>query len=241
MNTQNSFETWKVVDLTHPLTPEIPLWTGDPAIEISPWATYDKEGYFINRMAIGEHSGTHWGTPNSFIQGARSAEQFTAAELVVSAVVIEIRHQAKDPDYRLRLDDIHAWEARNGEIPPQSLVILYTGWQERWHRPSAFLNTDADGVYHFPGFGAEAANFLVGDRQVKGLGTDTHGIDPGNDKTYGASSAIYAADGIVLECLCGLDQLPPMGATLVIGGLPIEGGSGSPARVVALIPPIASS
>jgi kynurenine formamidase len=229
---------WQVVDLTQPLTPDIPIWPGDPDFEVEAWASYDADGYFINRFAIGEHSGTHWGTPNTFIEGARSAEMMSAEELVVPAVVMDIRDQAaEDEDYRLSVDDVQAWEAENGEVPAGSVAILLTGWQDRWDDPEAFINADSDGVLHWPGFSAEAVEYLVNERAIVGIGTDTHGADPGNDEEFGASYAMYAADGMILECLGGLDQLPPVGATLVIGGLPIEGGSGSPARIFAFVPP----
>ncbi len=233
-----SLKDWKVVDLTQPLTTNIPLWPGDPQFEVEAWASYAKDGYFINRFSIGEHSGTHWGTPNTFIEGGRSADQIKPEELVIPAVVIDIRDQsAKDADYRLSLDDVKNWEKANGEVPVGSLVILYTGWQDKWSDSKAFLNLDKDGVLHFPGFGAEAAEYLVTERKAKALGTDTHGADPGNDTEYAASTAMYTADGLILECLGGLDQLPPVGATVVVGGLPIGGGSGSPARVLAFLPP----
>lgn len=229
---------WPVVDLTQPLSPAIPIWPGDPEIAIQPWASYTEDGYFINRVTIGEHSGTHWGTPNTFIEGATSAEQVSIEKLVVPAVVIDIRNQAvRDQDYRLSVQDIQVWERANGPVPSGSVVLLWTGWQERWSDPVAFINQDEQGVLHWPGFSAEAAEFLVAKRQIAGLGTDTHGTDPGNDEVYGASTAVYTADGMVLECLGGLDQVPPTGATLVVGGLPIQTGSGSPVRVLAFLPP----
>lgn len=229
---------WRIVDLTQPFVPDLPLWPGDPEFEIEPWATYEVDYYFINRISIGEHSGTHWGTPNTFIEGARSADQISSEELVLPAVVIDVQEQAAaDADYRLSLADVQAWEASHGPVPAGSAVILFTGWQDRWSDPAAFINQDAEGVLHWPGFGADAAQFLVAERGAKALGTDTHGVDPGNDEEFGASFAIYDADGLILECLGGLDQLPAVGATLVIGGLPIAGGSGSPARILAFLPP----
>jgi kynurenine formamidase len=207
-------------------------------VEIQPWATHAEEGYFINRIAIGEHSGTHWGTPNTLIEGARSAEQVPIERLIAPVVVIDIREKVKqDVDYRLSVQDLQAWEAVHGKVAPGSIVILFTGWQDKWSNSTAFMNQDRQGVSHWAGFGIQAAQFLVSEWQVAGLGTDTHGVDPGNDQTFGASSAVYTADGIVLECLGGLDKLPPIGATVVIGGLPIQGGSGSPARVFAFLPP----
>ncbi|MGD8212525.1 MAG: cyclase family protein, partial [Desulfobacterales bacterium] len=130
---------WKIVDLTQPLTADIPIWPGDPKFEITPWATYEKDQYFINRISIGEHSGTHWGTPNTFIQGARSAEMFAADELVAPAVVIDIRKFADgDVNYRLSIDDVKSWEKKNGkEISSGSVVILFTGWQDKWNDPKA--------------------------------------------------------------------------------------------------------
>ncbi len=236
--TPPSLTDYKVVDLTQPLSTAIPLWPGDPAFEVEAWASYAADDYFINRISIGEHSGTHWGTPNTFIEGARSADQIKPEELVRPAVVIDIRDKAaEDVDYRLTVDDITAWETDNGTIPAGSVVILFTGWQDKWDDAAAFINADADGVLHWPGFSAEAAEFLVSERSIGGLGTDTHGADPGNDEEFGASFAMYQGDGLILECLGGLDQLPATGATLVIGGLPIVGGSGSPARILAFLPP----
>ena len=229
---------WTVIDLTQPLTLDMPIWPGDPAFEIEAWASYEVDYYFINRISIGEHSGTHWGTPNTFIEGAASADMIPAEDLVVPAVVIDIRDKAEqDVDYRLTRDDLAAWEAANGEVPAGSVVILLTGWQDKWDDPAAFIGEDADGILHWPGFGADVAEFLMTERGAAGLGTDTHGVDPGNDEEFGASFAAYSADGMILECLAGLDELPPVGATLVVGGLPIEGGSGSPARILAFLPP----
>ena len=225
----------KIIDLTQTLNNQTPIWPGDPEFKITPWATYEKDHYFINKISIGEHSGTHWGTPNTFIKGARSADMFKAHELVVPAVVIDIRDMAQNnKDYRLSIDDIKKWENRNGEMIPQgSVVILFTGWQSKWNDPESFLGLDDNNVLHWPGFDSKTTEFLLKERKIVGLGTDTHGADPGNDQNFGSSFAIYENDGMILECLSGLELLPPTGSILVIGGLPIKGGSGSPVRVIA--------
>ena len=89
---------YKIVDLTQTLNQQIPIWPGDPEFKTTPWATYEKDQYFINQISIGEHSGTHWGTPNTFIKGTRSAEKFKAHELVLPAVVIDISN-VSNKDY----------------------------------------------------------------------------------------------------------------------------------------------
>ncbi|MEO0409101.1 MAG: cyclase family protein [Cyanobacteria bacterium P01_A01_bin.135] len=229
--------SFTIVDLTQPMSAEMPIWPGDPAYEVEPWTSYGEEGYFVHRITIGEHSGTHWGTPSTFIKGARSADKVPVEKLVMPAVIIDIRDRAgQDPDYRLTRADIEAWEAAHGPIPAGSIAILFTGWQARWSNPTAFINADAAGGSHWPGFSTEAAKFLIEHCQISALGTDTHGTDPGDTEDYGASFAIYAADGLILECLGGLEQLPPTGATIVVGGWPVPGGSGSTARVIGLVP-----
>ncbi len=232
------FEGWTFVDLTHTVSPDMPIWPGDPEYELEPWATIEEDGYNLNRISIGEHSGTHFGAPIHFIEGGRTAETFTPRELVRYAVVFDVSAQgAENPDYRLTLDDVLAWEEEYGPVPTGSVALLYTGWAAYWDDPAAYMGEDEDGVLHWPGFSAEAADYLVNERGVAGLGIDTHGVDPGNDEEFAPNTILFEAGGFHLENLTNLDQLPPTGAILFIGAVPYEGGTGGPARVFALIPP----
>ena len=89
---------------------------------------------------------------------------------------------------------------------------------------------------HTPGFTPEAVSFIFDERGAAGIGTDTHGVDAGRDADLEASRAALSKSALVLECLNNLDRLPATGATLVIARLPLVGGSGSPACVLALVP-----
>jgi kynurenine formamidase len=131
---------------------------------------------------------------------------------------------------------IRAWETEFGPVSPGSAVLLRTGFEDRWPDPAAYLNQDDAGVPHYPGFGAGAARWLVEHRSVAALGTDTMGIDPGRDAGYGANRALLAGHRFHLENLCGLSQLPPAGGWIIVAGLRIRAGSGSPATVFGLIP-----
>jgi kynurenine formamidase len=152
-------------------------------------------------------------------------------------VVIDARKQAaENPDYALSKEDIMTWETQYGQIPAGSVVIMYTGWQEKWTSPSEFFNQDESGGLHFPGFHGETTKFLLEERKIAGVGIDTHGVDPGQDETYATNVHVSAQQGIILECLAHVDQLPATGSTLVIGILRLQGGSGSPVSVMAFIP-----
>ena len=183
---------------------------------------------------MGEHSATHVNAPNSFHLNGMGIDKYPADSLVLPAVVIDARKQAlANPDYKLTLEDVFAWETQNGEIPSDSLVLLNTGWKDKWGACDAFLPRDPQGNLHFPGFGLDAVHFLLEKRLIAGVGIDTHGVDSGNDKTFAVNHLVLEKPRIVLENLSNLEQLSPTGTTLVIGVLRLSDGSGSPAGVLA--------
>lgn len=226
-----------VVHLSHVIDPEIPLWPGDPPIKFERVAELKKDGYSLRRFSLGEHSATHINAPNSFYPEGMSIDQYPAESLIAKAVVIDIRKQVEaNPNYVLALSDVLAWEQQYGQISPGSLVLLFTGWQSKWSDKAAFFNQDASGELHFPGFGSEATQFLLSQRQIAGVGIDTHGVDSGQDITFATNRLVLEQPRIVLENLTNLDQLPAIGAILVIGVLRLKGGTGSPVGVLALLP-----
>lgn len=227
----------RVVDLSHPIAPEIPVWPGDPAVEFQDVALPDRHGYFLRKFSMGEHSGTHLASPSTYYTDGAGPDALQPWSLVVSAVVIDISNRASEnPDYTLSARDVAEWERNHGQVPAGAVVLMNTGWSRLWDRPERFINADPAGVMHTPGFTMEAGRFLLEWRHVSGLGIDTHGIDPGMDTELSISRLALSQSSLVLECLNNLDQLPAIGATLIIGRLPLVGGSGSPASVLALVP-----
>lgn len=227
----------KVIDLSHSLHPDIPLWPGDPNLELETIANLEPEGYYLRRFSMGEHSGTHINSPRSFYPNGLGLENYAPESFVLPAIVINICEKvAQNHDYFLTLQDMETWEKQFGQIPPHSLVILYTGWQERWNCPPDFFNFDSQGRMHFPGFGLEAVQFLIEKRKIAGIGIDTHGVDPGLDESFAVNQLILSQPRIVLENLTNLDQLPSVGSTVIIGTLKLEKGAGSPVSVLAFIP-----
>lgn len=227
----------RVVDLSHSIRPGIPLWPGDPPVAFEAVAGIERDGYYLRRFSMGEHSGTHLSAPAAFYAGGAGPDDLPADALIVPAIVIDISSAAtRNPDYALSIDDIAQWERRHGPIPAASLALLYAGWQQRWAEPERFINADGAGIMHTPGFGIDAARYLLEQRGAAGLGSDTPGVDPGIDAELSVSRLALAQTGIVLECLNNLDRLPPVGATVSIGRLPLAGGSGAPAGVLALTP-----
>ncbi|PID56696.1 cyclase [candidate division KSB3 bacterium] len=233
----NTIRFSRVIDLSHVIDVNIPVWPGDPPVAFETVADLQNDGYYLRSFSLGEHAATHLNAPNCFHEEGVGIDDYSAESLVVPAIVIDIRRQAAaNPDYALTQNDVLTWEEQHGPIPAGSLVLLYTGWQEKWNTPADFFHQDETGGMHFPGFGAETTTFLMKERHIAGVGIDTHGVDPGQDDSYATNVQLSAQQGIILECLTNLDQLPPAGTTLVIGILRIRGASGTPASVMAFVP-----
>ncbi len=226
---------YRVVDLSHVIDTDIPCWSGDPVVEFETVAELNKDGYFLRRFSMGEHSATHINAPKSFGKNGVGVDKYLADSLLVNAVVIDISQQAViNPDYVLSIADVLVWEREHGQIPAECVVILNTGWYKKWSDKKAFMNEDVDGGMHFPGFGREVTQFLLQERQIAGVGIDTHGVDSGQDMTFSTNCLVLEKQGIVLENLTNLGELPPTGTTLVIGVFKLKGGSGSPVAVFGL-------
>ena len=234
---KNLFQSHQVIDLSHPLHPNIPRWPGDPALEFTDVATMEVDGFYLRRISMGEHTGTHVNAPAGFRSGGEGIDEYPPSSLVAPAIVLDVRERADvNPDYVLGVDVLLDWEREHGKIPAGCLALLHTGWQEKWDDPPAYLGDGGDGVLHFPGFGVQALGMLLTQRGAVGIGIDTPGVDGGKDTAFTINRKTLDRKRIVIENLCNLDRLPPAGATLVIGTLRLVGGSGSPASVLAFVP-----
>jgi kynurenine formamidase len=225
----------RVVDLTRPLDPDVAMWPGTPAPSFETKVTVEENGFFARLWHLWEHTGTHIDAPAHFISGATTVESLPLAGLVCPAVVIDVADRcAGKPDYAVTVDDVARFEAAHGAVPRGAAALIHTGWDVLGDDRERYMGPEGD--LRFPGVGEEAARLLVEQRGVVGIGIDTLGIDPGNDAGFSVHRHATLVNGVWnLEGLVNLDQVPPTGALLVTGALPLVGGSATPCRVFALI------
>jgi kynurenine formamidase len=225
----------KVIDLTHMMHENMPFWPGGVPFKKTRLVDYD-QGYQLHKFDMGENTGTHVDAPTHFIKGKRPIDKIPLVDLIVPAVVIDVQDKvAAHPDYQLSADDVRAWEAQQGTIPAGSLVILNTGWHKRFGDAKRYINMDTNKVMHFPGYGKDSAELLV-QRDVVSIGIDTLSLDHGPSKDFPTHIVMLGANRYMIENMANLDALPPTGATVIVGVLPVQDGSQAQARIFALLP-----
>jgi kynurenine formamidase len=237
-----------VLDLTAPLSERTPVLQLPPPFantqrfglrEIS---NYDERGpaWYWNDIQTGEHVGTHFDAPVHWVTGksGKDVSQVPARELIAPAVLIDQSARCADnPDYLLEVEDIQAWQREHGPLPAGGWLLYRTGWDTRAQDEPTFLNANETGP-HTPGMSVACARWLA-EQPILGLGVETVGTDAGAahsfDPPFPCHSFLLGAGKYGLTQLANLSRLPATGTVLVVAPLPIVRGSGSPARVLALV------
>lgn len=241
----------RVVDLTQPLEPKTPVlqlppeFVQNPPFEIEVLSKYDERGpaWYWNKFKCGEHTGTHFDAPIHFVTGKdyenNATDTIAVERFIGPACVLDATAEVeKNPDFLVTIEFVENWEAEHGKIPANSWVLFRTNWSKRLE-PEAFLNIAEDGA-HTPGWDAAVIPFLANERDILGVGVETVGTDAGQafafEPAFPCHTLMHGANKFGLASLTNLDQLPATGAIVIAPPLKIVGGSGSPLRVLALIP-----
>jgi kynurenine formamidase len=242
--------TVEVVDLSVTLSPETPvirlpdMFAQSPGVSFETISEYDAAGgntWYWRTIRMGEHTGTHFDAPVHWASGreyaANATDTIAPQRLVGAACVIDkSADAAANPDTLLTVADIEAWEVKHGRVPKGAWVLMRTDWSKR--SGAAFLNAREDGA-HSPGPSTEAIRLLI-ERDVEGFGVETVGTDAGQahgfDVPFPCHTLMHGANKFGLASLANLDRLPPTGAVIIAAPLKLKNGSGSPLRVMALVP-----
>jgi kynurenine formamidase len=224
----------KLLDLTQPLGPATILWPGSQPFAADVEGEVDTDGFYARDLSLPEHSGTHLDAPAHFVSDGATVEEIAIGALVRPAVCLDVRELVADnASFTLTAEMVETIEARDGQIPAGTAVLVCTGWDrfradaERYRGPGDTLA--------FPGIGADAAQLFV-DRRAVGIGIDTLSVDAGHASTFPTHHITLPAGLWHLEGLVRLERVPARGAWLVAAAVPVVDGSGAPARAFAILP-----
>ena len=205
---------------------------------------YDQNGpaWYWNTIRLGEHTGTHFDAPVHWITGrdGKDASQVAGGELIGPALVIDrVAEVEANPDYLLTLAEVQAFAEEHGPLPEGGWLLYRTGWERYQPDRDAFVRMDERGA-HWPGVEPDCARWIAQETPLRGFGVEQVGTDAGLayefDPPYPMHSYLLGAGKYGLASLANLGRLPTTGAVVIAAPLRIVRGSGSPARVYALVP-----
>jgi kynurenine formamidase len=228
----------KYIDLTHTITPAIPVWKGFVPSTFGPALNpqtgqpyrYGKDGFEATRYALGtDQIGTQLDPPAHWAPEYPAIDELPPTFAVRPLVVILIVEQvARNPGYHLQVADITRWEASHGRIPAGSVVMVRSDWSKDW--PDSTLATRAV----FPGVSLDALKFLHLERHIL-----FHGHEPLDTDTTPTLEGEYwlMHNGYTqAEGIANLSLVPETGCLVTIGYPKFAGGTGGYARYVAICP-----
>jgi len=221
----------KIIDLTQPLFPDIPTWTGSCGFCLEVKKDYDLI-FKVHQIKMHAGAGTHIDAPSHRFQGALDISEIPLEQLFVAACVIDVSSKASK-NYEISSEDIQHFEKAHGRIPSGNLVIGYTGWSRFWTDPKTYRGIDAEGRMHFPAFSAQAAELLL-ERNIAGIAIDTLSPDCLDD-SFPVHRLILGANKYIIENVGDCSQMPPKGASVIALPLKAKEATESPIRMIGII------
>ncbi|MEN7548821.1 cyclase family protein [Rapidithrix thailandica] len=235
----------KLVDLSHDFSDKTVYWVTAEQFHLDTlFKGQTSKGYFYsaNNFCAAEHGGTHIDAPIHFSENGQSVEEIPLEKLIGKAIKIDVSSKAlANADYLISVEDFLNWEKKeNTTLPNGSIVLLQTGYSKYYPDRSKYMGTqkrgdDAVKDLHFPGLSPEAAQWLVDNRNIHAIGIDTPSIDYGQSEYFKSHVILLSQNIPVFENLAHLDQLPTMNFEIIALPMKIQGGSGAPLRIVAVM------
>jgi kynurenine formamidase len=224
----------RIIDLTHELHGGFPTYSGEQTFEARRQSLFRDYGFNQFYLEYEEHTGTHMDAPLHCSEDGLSIAELAVEELVAPLCIIDIADRAAaNADTELTPDDIQTWIAAHGEIPEGACVAMNAGWSARVNGVT-FRNADEKGVMHFPGVHVEAADMLL-ETGAASLAVDSLSFDRGAAPSFATHMAWLGAGRFGIECIANLHQVPAAGAMIFIGAPKHRGGTGGPARILAMV------
>lgn len=234
---------FKVVDLTHDHSNTTIYWPGNPEYNFTILARGNTTGgywYESNYIGTAEHGGTHLDSPAHFYKDRLRTHNIPIENLVGPGVIINVKNKAAEKaDYQVSIDDLKQWESMYKQIPEKAIVIMNSGWHERYPNASLVFNTDSptdSSTFHFPAWHEKAIEWLISERSVNVVGVDTPSTDFGQSKTFPVHILLGQANIPGAENVANLDAIPEAGSIIFVAVTKIYDGSGGPARIFATVP-----
>ncbi|MGE4291381.1 MAG: cyclase family protein [Desulfovibrio sp.] len=212
----------RVIDLTHALTLEIPVFPGTPAPEFGTLADLGVHDFRESWFRLTSHMGTHCDAPAHLLPGGATLDSFSPEAWIGQGRRLDLRAVVRGNAGRIGPEHLRPL------LPARcDWLLLWTGWERHWNRPDYFRG--------HPELTPAAAELLAG-LGITGLGLDTGSPERGDDPELPVHRSLLRAGMLIVENLCNLSELPDSGFTFICAPLPLSSADGAPCRCLATIP-----
>jgi kynurenine formamidase len=211
---------FRIIDLSHTITPGMPVWPGSRGPESYPVATIDGDGYAEHSIRLSTHTGTHLDAPSHIIKDGLSLDCFEPGRFFGTGTMIEALAPA---DGVIGSDMLasHMPQIRNSDF-----VLFHTGWSRFWGQEGYDRG--------YPVLDAGATELLAG-MTLKGVGLDCPSFDPPDSHDYPVHRKLLMAGILLVENMTNLHLLPASGFLISVLPLPVAGAEAFPVRAVAVL------
>lgn len=224
------------VDLTHRLTAAFAIGSPPRISHEAVDGSGKDHGMLLNRFSLVEHTGTHIDAPSHFGADRADLSQLPLDDLIGPLAVLDMREQASSTvNFSVLPSHIMEWEAQHGELPDGGCLALLSGFDpiSAMERMRAGGGRPPNGM---PGFAPESAEWLLANRNLKGIAVDSMTLDSGAyTPEYPFHNAWLKEKRWGIEAIANLDAVPATGATIIVGAAPIGGATGFPVRAIAML------
>ena len=211
-----------IIDLTHPITPDMPVYPGTEGPKLTPANTCERDGFRETLLTLYSHTGTHMDAPAHLYAGGMSLDRFPVSRFVGPAVVIDCSELQEGQT--ITMDHI---EGQREAAERAEFLLFRTGWERYWGRDAYFGD--------YPCIGLEVVDYVL-KAGKKGVGFDTIGLDPIADANLTRHKKLLAGNApVVIENLKNLDRLGSGLFTLCALPLHYQDADGAPVRAVAIL------
>ncbi len=210
----------KVIDLTHTIREDMPVYPGDDTPKLIPVSTYEKDGFKETLLQMYSHTGTHMDTPAHIFAGRTALDEFPIEQFIGKALVIDCRDL--EEGQLISMERINKVLDR---VKKADFLLFNLGWDKRWGTDSYFGD--------YPCINDEVLDFII-NGDYKGIGFDVMGLDPISDVNLPRHKRLFQDTDIInIENLKNLDLCGSDLFYFSCFPLKIENCDGSPIRAVA--------
>ncbi len=208
----------KIIDLTHPISPNMPVYPGSEPPVFTIVYTIDQIGFLEKKITLSSHTGTHIDAPAHLLKTHNTLDMLAIEHFYGSALLITYKDSA------VRSIGIKELQPYQEKIQAADFLLLHTGWSQYWGSEKYFTS--------YPVLSVEAAQWLGGFK-LKGFGLDTISADTADSQEYLVHKALLQKNIIIIENLAHLADIPANQFDFSCFPLSFEDADGSPVRAVA--------